>query len=95
MDEDENDYSGRGYGGVTIIVKNSPNYYTREIPIASKRLITVGLYDTNDNLLQIICGAYLPFYDGDKTRLAQYIETIDALQTIIDEYASQSPIKIL
>ena len=43
----------------------------------------------------MICSAYFPYYDGDKSRIAQYIETIDALQALIDTYASQAPIKIL
>ena len=55
----------------------------------------MGLYDKHDRLIQVICSAYLPFFDGDKTRLAQYIETIDALQSIIDIFAGVAPFKIL
>ena len=95
MNDRESDYSGRGYGGVTVIVKNSSNYFTKEIPTASDRIVAVGMYDKNDILTQVICSSYLPFYDGDKTRLAQYIETIDALQTLVDKYACLAPIKIL
>ena len=55
----------------------------------------MGMYDKHDRLIQVICSAYLPFFDGDKTRLAQYIETIDALQSIIDTFADVAPFKIL
>ena len=55
----------------------------------------MGLYDINDNLIHVICCTYLPFFDGDKKRLLQYVETIDALQTLIDKFASSAPFKIL
>ena len=55
----------------------------------------MGMYDKHDRLVQVICSVYLPFFDGLKVRLAQYIETIDALQSIIDTFASVAPFKIL
>ena len=87
--------SGRGYGGVTVIVKNNASFSTKEISAASDRIVAMGMYDKYDRLIQVICSAYLPFFDGDKTRLAQYIRTIDALQSIIDTFASVAPFKIL
>ena len=95
MESKENDYTGRGYGGVAVIARNSTKYSIKEITVASERIASIGLYDTNDKLIQVICSTYFPYYDGDKTRLAQYIETIDALQALIDTYASQAPIKLL
>ena len=95
MENKENDYAGRGYGGVAVIARNCTKYSIKEITAASERIASIGLYDTNDKLIQVICSTYFPYYDGDKTRLAQYIETIDALQALIDTYASQAPIKIL
>ena len=95
MHDREPDYSGRGYGGVTVILKNNANFSMKEINIASDRIVAIGIYDKHDKLIQVICSAYLPFFDGDKTRLAQYIETIDALQTLIDQFAGLAPFKIL
>ena len=46
-------------------------------------------------MIQVICSAYLPYFDGDKTRLAHYVETIDGLQSLIDKYAGLAPFKIL
>ena len=95
MHDREPDYSGRGYGGVAVIVKNNASFSIKEINTASDRIVAMGMYDKHDRLIQVICSAYLPFFDGLKTRLAQYIETIDALQSIIDTYASIAPFKIL
>ena len=95
MENKENDYAGRGYGGVAVIARNCTKYSIKEITAASERIASIGLYDTNDKLIQVICSAYFPYYDGDKSRIAQYIETIDALQAIIDTYASQAHIKLL
>ena len=95
MHDREPDYSGRGYGGVTVIVKNNASFSIKEISTASDRIVAVGMYDKYDRLIQVICSAYLPYFDGDKARLAQYIETIDALQSIIDTFAGVAPFKIL
>ena len=80
---------------VSVIVKNNASFSTKEITSASDRVVAMGMYDKHDRLIQVICSAYLPFFDGDKTRLAQYIETIDALQSIIDTFADVAPFKIL
>ena len=95
MNDKEPDYSGRGYGGVTVIVKNNVNFSVKEITTASDRIVAIGMYDKYDRLIQVICSTYFPYFDGDKTRLAQYTETIDALQSIIDLYAGLAPFKIL
>ena len=95
MHDREPDYSGRGYGGVAVIVKNNASFSIKEINTASDRIVAVGMYDKHDSLIQVICSTYLPYYDGDKTRLAQYIETIDALQSVIDTFAGIAPFKIL
>ena len=95
MHDKEPDYSGRGYGGVTVIMKNNASFSIKEISIASDRIVAAGMYDKNDRLIQVICSAYLPYFDGDKTRLAHYVETIDALQSLIDKYAGLAPFKIL
>ena len=95
MHDREPDYSGRGYGGVAVIVKNNASFSIKEINTASDRIVAMGIYDKHDRLVQVICSVYLPFFDGLKTRLAQYIETIDALQSIIDTFASVAPFKIL
>ena len=95
MNDRAQDYSGRGYGGVAVIVKNNASFSVKEIITASDRIAAAGIYDRYERLVQVVCSAYLPYFDGDKTRLAQYIETIDALQSLIDKYASLAPFKIL
>ena len=80
---------------MTVIIKNSINFTAKEINIASDRIVAVGMYDKHDKLIQVICSAYLPYFDGDKSRIAQYVETIDALQSLIDKFAGLAPFKIL
>ena len=95
MQDKEPDYAGLGYGGVTVIVKNNAHFSVKEINIASDRIVAVGIYDKHDKLIQVVCSTYLPYFDSDKSRLAQYVETIDALQSLIDLYAGLAPFKIL
>ena len=37
----------------------------------------------------------MPFYNGKSDQTELYIETIDALQALVDQYASIAPIKII
>ena len=37
----------------------------------------------------------MPFYDGSHEHVDQYVETIDIMQHLVDNYNSQSPVKFL
>ena len=37
----------------------------------------------------------MPFYNGNGDQTDLYVETIDALQAVVDQYASTAPIKII
>ena len=54
-----------------------------------------GLYDQNRNLIHVIWATYMPFYNGKCNQITLYAETIDALQALIVQYASNAPIKII
>ena len=83
MEQTDPSYCGRPYGGLCVIVKKNKLYTVREIEIPSERIMAVGIYDTSNNLRQIIICVYMPFYDGSTERLTEYVETIDILQPII------------
>ena len=91
----ESDHLGRPKGGVSLIVKNNQCSSSREIEVLTDRVIAIGLYDKNNSLIQVICSTYMPFYNGKRDQTDLYIETIDALQVLIDQYASIAPIKII
>ena len=95
MEDIEPDYTGRPFGGVSIIIKQN-NYFTcKEIENLSDRIVTVGLYDRDDNLIQVLCCTYMPFFNGKKDQINLYVETIDALQSVIDQFAAIAPIKVI
>ena len=95
MTDIESDYSGRPFGGVSMVIKSSKQFNCKEIEILSDRILTVGLYDIDCNPLQIICCVYMPFYNGKSDQTDLYKEAIDALQAVVDQYASIAPIKII
>ena len=95
MTEIEADYSGRPFGGVSMIVKPNKYFTCKEIENLSDRIVSVGLYDEGSHLIQVICLTYMPYYNGKSEQIDLYIETIDALQAVIDQYAPMAPIKIL
>ena len=84
-----------GHEGVLLIVINNNHFTCRDIEILTDRVIAIGLYNNNNSLIQVICSTYMPFYNGKKDQTDLYIETIDALQVLIDQYASIAPIKII
>ena len=60
MTDIEADYKGRPFGGVSVIVKAHKDFKCKEIENLSDRIISVGLFDGEDNLIQVICCACLP-----------------------------------
>ena len=60
MHDRAQDYSGRGYGGVAVIVKNNVSFSVKEIITASDRIAAAGIYDRYERLVQVVCSAYLP-----------------------------------
>ena len=95
MVDKDSDYLGRPCGGVSLIVKTNKHFTCKEIEILTDRVVAIGLYDKNSNLIQVICATYMPFYNGKCDQIDLYVETIDALQALIDQYASIAPIKII
>ena len=83
--------SGRPFGGLCTIIRNSPKLRYREVDCDSDRIIPVGIYDSEDNLLQVVCNVYMPFCASANTDL--FIQTIDVLQYIIDTYNAKCPVK--
>ena len=49
MHDKDPGYSGRGYGSVTVIVKNNAHFSLKEINIASDRIVAVGIHDKLDS----------------------------------------------
>ena len=58
------------------------------IKCANHRIIAVLIKDAHGNPVQLVICVYMPHYDKNDNNLSQeYVECIDAIQTIIDEYA--------
>ena len=91
----EPDYSGRPFGGVSIICKMNINFTYRELPVPSDRLIAVYIDDSHGNPAQIILNVYMPFYNSDLAQTVQFVNTIDTMQSFVDEYVAMAPIKIV
>ena len=79
MTETESDYSGRPFGGVSVIIKANKYFTCKEIENLSDRIVSVGLYDGENNLIHVICCTYMPYYNSKSDEIDLYVETIDAL----------------
>ena len=96
MHDISHNYTGRPFGGTAIICKQSSDIFCKEVDTRSDRISAVGIYNTKGVLLQIIICVYLPYYDKAKPEQTElYIETLDALQAIIDVHGKSVPLKIL
>ena len=56
--------------------------------------MAVTAYDKDGNAVQLLVCVYMPFYQNAQ-QTALYIETIDALQSTVDNFALLAPIKIM
>jgi hypothetical protein len=89
------DYTGRPFGGVTIICELSNNLTFHELATDSERIIAIGVCDPRGSIVQIITSVYMPFYqNGNLQQTELFVETLDALQSLLDKYGSLAPIKL-
>ena len=85
MRKTDAEYTGRPYGGVAIICKQSANFTYRELNSEFDNIRDVGIYDNSGKLVQVLINVYMPYYDkGNQDQTDKFMSAIDALQTILD-----------
>ena len=95
MDTTDDSYTGRPFGGLAIIARKHKLFNISEVECVNDRLLVAAYKDSCDNLSQIICNIYMPFYDSSKLgNTDQYINVVDELQTLTDKYNKLCPIKL-
>ena len=96
MDADEEHSRGRPYGGVAIICKRIDGLTYDVIECSNQRIIGIVIKDSSGVPIHVLICAYMPYFDkGNHNQTEQYVECIDALQSIIDTFAETAPVKIL
>ena len=88
------EYTGRPFGGVSIVCKQRDGVYPYEIGIESDRIVAIGVKDGFGKLVQIVISVYMPHFDGTARQTAVFVETIDALQCFLDTHGNTAPIFI-
>ena len=82
---------GRPYGGVGFLHNSKNEFVHNHIECKSDRICGINVYKDNGVILHIV-GLYLPCYDGTKSSLDSYIETLDQVQCIIHNCSDDVPI---
>ena len=89
------DYTGRPYGGVSWVFDTNSSLSYREIECSSDRVIPVQVMCGKQHM-QVLIGVYMPFYkSGDRQQTEEFIATLDAIQTVVDEYAQLGPVRLV
>ena len=87
-------YVGRPYGGVAVACKQRKNMQYTELDFMSDRIIGVKVCNNSD-IVEIILCVYMPFYNGEAHQTDCYAETIDMLQSVIEQFGAICPIHII
>ena len=95
MTDKEPDYVGRPFGGVSIICKEQPGLSYHKLDSASDRILAVGIYDSAGTAVHIVICVYMPYYSGNVEQTDIYINTLDSLQAVIDNYSMLAPVTIM
>ena len=96
MEESDASYRGRPFGGVAIVCKDKRDLNYTEIPTPSDRIVAIKISDINNTAVHIVINVYMPFYQpGNSIQTDKFVDTIDALQVLVDDYAAIAPIKII
>ena len=96
MTYSDNDLNGRPYGGLSVICRKNDQLCFSMLPCDSERICPILISDKRDNPLHIIVNVYMPYFDKSKNSQTDlFIETIDILQSFIDNYSGLAPIKLV
>ena len=87
-------YVGRHYGGVAVACKQRKYMQYTELDIMSERIIGVKVCNNSD-IFEIVVCVYMPFYNGEAHQTDCYAETIDVLQSVIEQFGAICPIHII
>ena len=95
MSDTDATYNGRPFGGISVICKQNNNFrfYTLEIP--SDKIVGVCVTDTNGSPIQVVFTIYMPYFNGQTRQTELFIETLDILQSAVDQYSLLAPIQIV
>ena len=61
MADIEPGFIGRPFGGVFVVCKENSYVSYKQIECSSDRIVCVGIYDSDDHLIQTVCSVYMPF----------------------------------
>ena len=96
MTEVDSTYRGRPFGGVALLCKPKDDIVYSEIKSSNDRIVAVKVCDRNGNVIHVVINVYMPFFQrGNHLQTEKFIDAIDALQVLLDEYAAIAPIKII
>ncbi len=95
MTDADPEYNGRPYGGVSIICKHQQGITFKEHAIQFNNMRAVGIYDSSGTLIQTVISVYMPFYSGgDFNQTEKFLDSIEALQSLMDTFSSLAPVII-
>ena len=86
--------TGRPYGGLAVVCKARENITYTEITIDSDRVLGVKVCN-HSGILEVLLYVYMPFYNGNVAQIELYLEAIDVLQGVIDQFAALCPVHII
>ena len=95
MHDLEGDYSGRPFGGLSVICKKQPGLLFHEVNTNCDRIQVIKVCDHQGNCVQKIFNVYMPYFDGTRCLTEEFIRTIDQLQSLIDNITDTAPLKLL
>ncbi len=84
---------GRPYGGVGFVCKPMTGIEFRPFEVDCDRIMCIQLINNNRVKLNVI-GVYMPYYNGTADQIALYSETLDILQSVIDQ-CTDAPVVIV
>jgi hypothetical protein len=96
MNEAGPGYRGRPYGGVALVCKQHNILIFSELETSNDRVVAVKVSDPSGAIVQVLICVYMPFYQrGNTDQTEAFLDTIDALQALVDIYGPSTPLKII
>ena len=87
---------GRPYGGVGFICKPVPGLIYKFSDVCNDRICHLKVIQSNNNNVALnLIGVYLPYHNGSAEQVMLFSETLDQIQTLVENECRGSPLVIL
>ena len=90
----EENLKGRPFGGIGYICKKNVCYHYKSVKCENDHICVLQIAE-GDSVKMTIIGVYMPYWNSSDEQLELYTETLDNLQSLVDQHGDTAPVLLM